>query len=87
MAAPLGWAGLGRPEPRRPEDPAARQAEDEITDLKVLVAQIRRAAAGLRIPAQHSPWLAPLPPALLLRDLPRAGRPAQAGRAPPSRSA
>ena len=31
---------------------------------------IRGAAAGLRIPAQPSPWLAPLPDALLLRDLP-----------------
>jgi DNA segregation ATPase FtsK/SpoIIIE, S-DNA-T family len=73
-----GWAGLGRPEPRRPqdpEDPAGRQAEDEITDLRVLVAEIRRAAAGLGIPAQPSPWLAPLPPALLLRDLPAPSRP------------
>jgi S-DNA-T family DNA segregation ATPase FtsK/SpoIIIE len=84
-----GWAGLGRPEPRRPEDPeypqdpedpAGRQAEDEAQsagsgDLRVLVAEIRRAAAGLGIPAQPSPWLAPLPPALLLRDLPAPSRP------------
>jgi hypothetical protein len=34
------------------------------------VKAIRGAAAGLRIPAQRSPWLAPLPDALLLRDLP-----------------
>ena len=72
---PSGWDGLGRPEPRRPGDPAARQAEGEITDLKILVDQIRRAAAGLRIPAQPSPWLAPLPDALMLRDLPAPGGP------------
>ena len=92
-----GWAGLGRPEPRRPEDPAGRQAEDEAQsaesgDLRVLVAEIRRAAAGLGIPAQPSPWLAPLPPALLLRDLPAPSRPrawrASRGRGTrPSRSA
>ena len=78
----LGWATLGRPEPRRPEDPAARQADDEFTDLKVLVAQIRRAAAGLRIPAQPSPWLPPLPQALLLRDLRGLGRQPRPGQAP-----
>jgi S-DNA-T family DNA segregation ATPase FtsK/SpoIIIE len=49
---------------------------------------IRGAAAGLRIPAQPSPWLAPLPDALLLRDLPAPGGqpgtsgPPGAGRAP-----
>jgi DNA segregation ATPase FtsK/SpoIIIE, S-DNA-T family len=85
---PSGWDGLGRPEPRRPGDPAARHAEDELTDLKVLVEAIRGAAAGLRIPAQPSPWLAPLPDALLLRDLPAPGGqpgtsgPLGAGRAP-----
>jgi S-DNA-T family DNA segregation ATPase FtsK/SpoIIIE len=76
---PADWAGLGRPEPRRP---ATGQASDEVTDLKVLVEQIRRAAAGLRIPARPSPWLAPLPHALLLRDLPGLGRPPEPGQAP-----
>ena len=67
---PLGWSALGRPEPPRPA--ARSQADDDVTDLKVLVGQIQHAAAGLRIPAQHSPWLAPLPQTLLLRDLPAA---------------
>jgi DNA segregation ATPase FtsK/SpoIIIE, S-DNA-T family len=85
---PSGWDGLGRPEPRRPGDSAARHAEDEITDLKVLAEAIHRAAAGLRIPPQPSPWLAPLPDALLLRDLPapswppRSSGPPGAGHAP-----
>ncbi len=83
-AVPAGWAGLGRPEPRRP---AARQAEDdalsdEAGDLKVLVEAIRRAAAGLGIAAQSSPWLAPLPGTLLLRDLPAPGGPPGPGHAP-----
>ena len=78
-ATPAGWDGLGRPEPRRP---AARKAEDEITDLKVLVEAIRRAAAGLGIAAQPSPWLAPLPGTLLLRDLPAPSGPPGPGHAP-----
>jgi S-DNA-T family DNA segregation ATPase FtsK/SpoIIIE len=68
---PVGWADLGRPEPRRPQ--ARPCAEQEVTDLTVLVEQVRRAAHGLRVPAQHSPWLPPLPGTLLLRDLPSAG--------------
>ena len=48
----------------------------------MLVEQIRRAAAGLRIPAQPSPWLSPLPQALLLRDLPGLGRQPRPGQAP-----
>jgi DNA segregation ATPase FtsK/SpoIIIE, S-DNA-T family len=79
---PSGWDGLGRPELRRPGDSAARQAEDEITDLKVLVQAIRGAAVGLRIPAQRSPWLAPLPDSLLLRDLPAPGGGPGLGHAP-----
>ena len=79
---PAAWPDLGRPAPQRPQDPASRQADDEVTDLMVLVDQIRRAAAGLRIPAQPSPWLAPLPRTLLLRDLPGLGRPPEPGQAP-----
>ena len=60
---PVGWPGLGRPEPPRPA------TDDEVTDLKVLVGQIQHAAAGLGIRTQHSPWLGPLPRTLLLRDL------------------
>jgi len=67
---PLDWSGLGRPAPQRPS--ARPRADEEITDLKVLVEQIQLAAAGLRVPAQHSPWLPPLPRTLLLRDLPAA---------------
>ncbi len=85
---PVDWTALGRPEPRRPQDPAAGHADDEALsheagDLKVLVGQIQHAAVGLRIPAQHSPWLAPLPQTLLLRDLPApGGRPPDWGQAP-----
>ena len=84
---PAAWPDLGRPGPRRPQDPAGQSAgeealSDEAGDLKVLVGEIRRAAAGLRIPAQPSPWLAPLPRTLLLRDLPGLGRPPEPGQAP-----
>jgi S-DNA-T family DNA segregation ATPase FtsK/SpoIIIE len=44
-------------------------ADDEDTDLKMLVEQVQLAAAGLGIGAQPSPWLGPLPRTLLLRDL------------------
>ena len=64
---PLSWAGLGRPEPSRPA--SGQRADQEITDLKVLVEQIQYAAKGLRVPAQPSPWLPPLPPVLLLPDI------------------
>jgi DNA segregation ATPase FtsK/SpoIIIE, S-DNA-T family len=82
-AAPVEWSMLGKPEPRRPPDSARREAE--ITDLTVLVEEIRRATSGLRIPHPHRPWLAPLPPSLLLHDImptspaqerPAAGAPA-----------
>jgi DNA segregation ATPase FtsK/SpoIIIE, S-DNA-T family len=65
--APLDWASLGKPEPARPTGEARREAE--ITDLTVLAEQIRQAAGALRIPLPHRPWLAPLPPSLLLQDL------------------
>jgi DNA segregation ATPase FtsK/SpoIIIE, S-DNA-T family len=69
--APVSWNSLGRPEPQRP---ATRQREDEeITDLKVLVEQIQRAAERLRIPPQHSPWLPALPEVLQLREVVSAG--------------
>jgi DNA segregation ATPase FtsK/SpoIIIE, S-DNA-T family len=66
-AASVDWMGLGRPEPAKP---AARQrAQQEITDLKVLVEQIQRAAQLIGSTAQHSPWLPALPQTLLLRDV------------------
>jgi S-DNA-T family DNA segregation ATPase FtsK/SpoIIIE len=64
--ARIDWASIGRPEPQRPP---ARPDDEEITDLKVLVDAIRRAADRLRIPAQHSPWLPALPSTLLLASL------------------
>ena len=65
--ARVDWAGLGQPEPARP---AARQrAEEEVTDLKVLVEQVNRAARGLSIPRQHSPWLPALACSVQLTDI------------------
>jgi len=65
--AAVDWQDLGRPEPGRPA--AKQRAEEEITDLKVLVEAIQRAAAGLRVSPQRSPWLPPLPDTLLLSEL------------------
>ena len=62
---PVGWSSLGRPEPR----PAVRQEPEDVSDLGMLVTQLRRAADQLRIPAQQSPWLAPLPPVILLPSI------------------
>jgi len=77
--AAIAWAALGRPQACRPAGP---ERESEVTDLTILVGQIRRAAEAFRIPAQHSPWLAPLPRTLLLRDLPGLGRQPEPGHAP-----
>jgi len=65
--APLSWPGFGRPEPSRPA--AGQRADQEITDLNVLVEQVQYAAKGLRVPRQPSPWLPPLPTAALLADI------------------
>ena len=65
--APVDWQDLGKPEPARPA--AKQRAEEEITDLKVLVAAIQRASHGLRLARPRSPWLPPLPDLVLLRDL------------------
>ena len=82
--ARMDWAGLGRPEPARPV--TRQREEEEITDLKVLVEQIRHGVRRLRIPAQHSPWLPALAESVQLADLsPAAGReqwgPGEGGRA------
>ena len=70
--APLSWSSLGKPEPARPG--SGTRGETGTTDLTVLVDAIRDAARQLRIPPPHSPWLAPLPPRLLLQDItPTAG--------------
>jgi len=68
--APVTWADLGRPEPA---PAAAQRADEEITDLKVLVEQIRLAASALDIPAQPSPWLPPVPAAVQLSGVWPAG--------------
>jgi S-DNA-T family DNA segregation ATPase FtsK/SpoIIIE len=69
--APLTWAGLGRQEPAPP--PLTRPADEETTDLKVLVEQIRLAASALDVPPQPSSWLHPLPTAVQLSALWPAG--------------
>ena len=87
--AAVAWADLGRPQARRPAGPEREDEalsdealSDQAGDLTVLVGQIRRAAEALRIPAQRSPWLTPLPRTLLLRDLPGLGRPPDRGEPP-----
>ncbi|MDP9796883.1 S-DNA-T family DNA segregation ATPase FtsK/SpoIIIE [Catenuloplanes nepalensis] len=64
----LDWADLARPVETTP---AARNAaaQDEITDLQVLVEALRGAAQMAGVPEQHSPWLAPLPDSVLLETL------------------
>ena len=65
--APLKWVSLGKPEPAPPTGPVRQEAE--ITDLTVLVEEIRQVTRGLRIPHPHRPWLEPLPLNLLLQDV------------------
>lgn len=67
-AVAVGWERLGEPLPARPRA-AAAPAEVE-TDLTGLVTAIREADREMGIPRQHSPWLPPLPEALVTRDLP-----------------
>ncbi|ABS04587.1 FtsK/SpoIIIE domain-containing protein [Kineococcus radiotolerans] len=68
-SAPLPPADLGRPAPRRPRGPAARDDAAE-TDLRHLVAAVRAAAEDLGVPAPRSPWLPALPALLSAADLP-----------------
>jgi S-DNA-T family DNA segregation ATPase FtsK/SpoIIIE len=65
--APVSWADLGKPEPAPP--PEAGQADGEVTDLKVLVEQIRLAARDLGIRPPPSPWLPPLPSVVQLSSI------------------
>ncbi len=67
-AVAVGWERLGDPLPARPRA-AAAPAEVE-TDLTGLVTAIREADREMGIPRQHSPWLPPLPEALVTRELP-----------------
>ncbi|RPF33513.1 S-DNA-T family DNA segregation ATPase FtsK/SpoIIIE [Streptomyces sp. TLI_185] len=69
-AVVVGWERLGEPLPPRPRAVAA-PAEVE-TDLAGLVTAIREADREMGIPAQHSPWLPPLPEQLVTGELPPA---------------
>ncbi len=75
--AKLDPARLGHPLPAPPQRAVA---EEEVTDLAVLVETIGKATQALGIPAQPSPWLPPLPEQLVLDDLPE---PVSAGRLAP----
>ena len=70
------WPGLGRPLPVTADTggmaAAGSDGPDMATDLSVLVDAIRGAAASLGLPAQRSPWLAPLPDAVTQDALPPA---------------
>jgi S-DNA-T family DNA segregation ATPase FtsK/SpoIIIE len=70
--AALTWPELGRPEPR--PGPAARHSQGEVTGLAVLAGEIRQAAARMAFAAQRSPWLVPLPAAVLLPAIASPGR-------------
>jgi DNA segregation ATPase FtsK/SpoIIIE, S-DNA-T family len=63
-------ARLGQPPPVPPQ---RLVAEEEVTDLAVLVEAIRKATQALGIPAQPSPWLPALPEQLTLDELPAPG--------------
>jgi len=76
--ARLDWAELGHPPLTRPP---GQPADGEITDLSVLVEAIGQASERLGIPPPHRPWLDPVPPAVLLADLPAFAQPGPA--APP----
>ncbi|MFG2140385.1 FtsK/SpoIIIE domain-containing protein [Streptomyces sp. NPDC048650] len=67
-AVAVGWERLGEPLLARPRR-AAAPAEVE-TDLTGLVEAIRGADREMGIPAQHSPWLPPLPERLVTGELP-----------------
>lgn len=78
----LPAAELGDPPPRTR---AGAEADEEVTDLSLLVDACAGAAARLGLPPQRSPWLPPLPEKVLLEDLPPADDPLAGtpGRVPP----
>ncbi|WP_328295773.1 FtsK/SpoIIIE domain-containing protein [Kineococcus sp. NBC_00420] len=73
-SAPLRLEDLGRPVPRRPKGPAAKDDAAE-TDLRHLVDAVRGAARELQVPTPHSPWLPALPELLTAGELPAPNRP------------
>ncbi|MDR0344119.1 MAG: cell division protein FtsK [Nocardiopsaceae bacterium] len=65
----MPWTGLGRPLPA--SGPLLAEDDPDLaTDLSVLVDAVAGAAVKLGIPAQRSPWLAPLPGIVTLDELP-----------------
>ena len=72
---PEPWVGtvdparLGQPPPAKPKQAVA---DEEVTDLAVLVEAIGKATQALGIPDQPSPWLPALPEHLTLDDLPNS---------------
>ena len=79
-ATEIVWSDLGRPAPERPGRTQADEAGE--TDLSAVVAAVRAAAERHGVAAQPAPWLAPLPAALVLDDLPAPG-PAAGAALPP----
>ncbi|WP_344447963.1 FtsK/SpoIIIE domain-containing protein [Actinocorallia aurantiaca] len=67
-ARTLGWVQLGHPLPVHEEE-----QDEQVTDLAVLVRAIADAARKAGIPPQPSPWLTPLPDAVVLSPRPAAG--------------
>ncbi len=92
---PVPWPGLGRPLPgtaggaggAHPDAAEGHRGSadepDMTTDLSVLVDAIRAASAALGLPAQRSPWLAPLPELVTQDALPPVA--ASPGAASPGR--
>jgi DNA segregation ATPase FtsK/SpoIIIE, S-DNA-T family len=70
-AAEVDWLSLGRSAPVRPTPSAV--ADQDVTDLQVLVEALRAAAAIVGVPRPRSPWLPALPDRLLLDDLAASG--------------
>ena len=66
-AAPVSWARLGYPRPQPTRHSAPEDGTG--TDLSALVAAIRAAAAADGLARPPSPWLPPLPGAVLAADL------------------
>ncbi|MEO7196679.1 MAG: FtsK/SpoIIIE domain-containing protein [Pseudonocardiaceae bacterium] len=64
-------ARLGQPAPAPPQRVTA---DEEVTDLAVLVEAIGKATQALGIPVQPSPWLPALPEVLTLDELPEPVR-------------
>ncbi|GAA3235508.1 FtsK/SpoIIIE domain-containing protein [Actinocorallia longicatena] len=68
VARTLGWADLARPLPV-----PAESDDERVTDLSVLVRAVAEAARKAGIAAQPSPWLSPLPDAVVLSPRTAAG--------------